>query len=509
MVKCVPKLYKGTTQPVDGRNVVVGDTIIVARKDRPQPLEYHVGCVSKCTKKNLSLENCIAYTIGRGAQSGCITGELEPKLVHFHKTQLHPMMWQLIPPGSTTQPLLVDSSVEDDGLAAQPCNGAQYHGQLPPELWERIGDFLGAGALDRACVDTWALLRGRHLRWRVPDPEATEALAVLAGMIDELRTFSLTVPSHELRTVGVEGLPILIQAPLLQTLTLNLEDNCLSPADARAIATLKGCPALTSLHLELGGNNLGAAAAKELAELRLAPALRTLHLRLGGNSLAAGGSRALVGLREAPALRTLVLDLASNNLGVGGLQFIAGLSDSTSLQTLDLDLSTNDLQPGDAQALQRLNRMSQLQHLHLNLAANWIGPTDAKALALMRLLPHLRSLSLSLGDNNLGPQGVKALVSLKDCPCLHQLTLDLEGNSVGKGGSQPLTALAECRSLRHLYLDVSYNELSAIDAPTFLAFANLETLLVSAEGNDMGSKGIEVRNTLKKSRISNFSFQLD
>lgn len=42
-----------TIQPVDGRNVVVGDTIIVVRKDRPQPLEYHVGYVSKVSSHSL------------------------------------------------------------------------------------------------------------------------------------------------------------------------------------------------------------------------------------------------------------------------------------------------------------------------------------------------------------------------------------------------------------------------------------------------------------------------
>jgi len=172
--------------------------------------------------------------------------------------------------------------------------------------------------------------------------------------VSEAHTFYLREPI---------GARISRLSALTGLISLDLRDNQIGNAGARALVPLTG---LTSLHLSV--NQIGDEGARALAALT-----RLTSLDLGANKIGAEGARAL-----ATLTRLTTLDLGDNLVGDEGARALATLTGLTSL----------------------------------DLGANLIGPEGARALAA---LPGLHSLAL--GHNKIGDEGAYALLdALCDAP---------------------------------------------------------------------------------------------
>ena len=146
---------------------------------------------------------------------------------------------------------------------------------------------------------------------------------------------------------GVQAIAALKEAPLLHTLSLNLEANGVGQGRAQVLAALKEAPSLGTLTLDLRDNSLEASDANALASLKEASSLRILTLNMEANVFGEEGAQALAALKDAAALQVLSPNLEANSVGERGPEALAALKAAPFLQTLTLVLGGTAVEDGD------------------------------------------------------------------------------------------------------------------------------------------------------------------
>ena len=139
---------------------------------------------------------------------------------------------------------------------------------------------------------------------------------------DILCTMKLDLSSTSMVNAHAESLAdVCVSRPALHTLSLGLNDNCLSRTGMQALAKLRNMPSLENLSLRVSTKHVEDAGAVALAQLKEAPKLRVVHLELRRASLKSGGAQALAELWRASDLESLDIDLAHNKIDDVGAQW--------------------------------------------------------------------------------------------------------------------------------------------------------------------------------------------
>ena len=292
-----------------------------------------------------------------------------------------------------------------------------------------------------------------------------QPFCVLLLQAPQLHSLCLDLSCNGLGDTGARRLAAGLRAgPVrLHTALLNLSHNRVQPDGAQALSQwLKASSAaehLQTVTLRLSHNELGPRGARLLgtaAKHLSARGLRALELDLTCNGLHDRGVcalvRALQGL-EAPALHDLCLVLDNNGVGDAGAAALAAwLAElrAPRLRDVHLRLAGNVVQYGGAHALAEGLQGLDLPQLHvlcLDLSCSRVGDGGACALAggLKRCarLRGLGSLSLNLHNNGVGDAGARALAAaLRESRA--QLQLDFQLNRIGGSAQRALTALVAC-----------------------------------------------------------------
>jgi len=177
--------------------------------------------------------------------------------------------------------------------------------------------------------------------------------------------------------------------------SLDLWDNEIEEAGARAIAGSETLGSLTSLDLRY--NNIGDAGARAIAGSETLGSLTSLNLKQ--NNIGEAGARAIAGSETLGSLTSL--DLWNNNIGEAGARAIAGSETLGSLTSLDLRY--NNIGDAGARAIAGSETLGSLTSLDLD--GNNIGDAGARAIAGSETLGSLTSLDL---DGNNIEEEVKA-----------------------------------------------------------------------------------------------------
>ena len=393
----------------------------------------------------------------------------------------------------------------------------------------------------------WPLARALDLSGRALGDEGVRELAGCAA----LRTITdLALADNEIGNVGCAALAA--SSNLARLERLDLADNRISSEGAAALA---GGRALSALRvLVLAGNGIGPAGGAAIAEAGLS--LRALDL--ADNDLQAAGARALASSAALDALERL--DLRGNGLGSDGVGALA--VSRTLARLVDLDLGHNGIGPSGAAALAlspnvgRLRSLSLAQNTlgvqgielllasnrfealeRLDVSSNEFGPTGAMVLASSPFARRLKALHL--GDNGLGDAGLAALLGAHHLSGLRRLgvaqngltaagvallagappeleALDLSANPLGEAGGRALAgALAKTRVSelaargcglggdgvsellraaggRLTSLDVGANGLDAAGTAALAGTPEASALLrLDLSGNPLGAPGVE------------------
>ena len=264
----------------------------------------------------------------------------------------------------------------------------------------------------------------------------------IAALATACNLHDLTLDLSEFKYLGPDGkqaLAGLESAPFLQTLTIRLANQHLTYRATQPLKALKDAPSLRTLALDLSDNS--PSGNNGLGGLHATVQLQSLTIQLQGNCVSRAGLEDLARLRLAPYLHTLCLGLRSSYVSLSGARQLALLSATPNLRVLRLDLAHSQVDNTAALALAGLKAACLLQSLTLDLTENFISDAGADSLAGLGAAPCLETLSLTLCCNYVCDDGVRALAALGQAPALRILTLDVRGNCLGALGMQALKAL--------------------------------------------------------------------
>ena len=130
-----------------------------------------------------------------------------------------------------------------------------------------------------------------------------------------LHTLTIHLVDNKLGDVGAAALSSFKDTPSLHELHLHLKHNEVGDVGAAALASLKHARALQVLTLDLSYNGVGHQGLVALASSLVdAPSLQTLTINLRRTPTGNVGAQALSSLRHSTLLHNLVLDLAETEL---------------------------------------------------------------------------------------------------------------------------------------------------------------------------------------------------
>jgi hypothetical protein len=191
---------------------------------------------------------------------------------------------------------------------------------------------------------------------------------------DENR-MSFGIPRIHMGIDGFNALATLKDAPVLQSLHLDLCANDVDTDDVRALSELRHSKTLQTVSVKLNANyNVGSVGAICLARLAIAPALKNLSLHFFGTPVGDDGVKDICHILQGQChhLETLHLDLGCTRIGTNALHALIGMSNECSLKTIYIQLYDNDLGDNGANILTDLGRGGG-KNITLGLGANGIS----------------------------------------------------------------------------------------------------------------------------------------